>query len=497
MKSNSIMAVIAMVWVVLCMVGNSIADTPLYSNTDQSAFVTIFQEAENYTTIYGPMATFTDGMASNNSALEGNEPPYKGWAKYNINVPQAGVYVMWGRVKGNLNGWSNSFFVSMDDGYMNIWDFNKDDIWKWERLSDRGTGSFGHPQTNPVKFNLTAGPHVLMIANREYYSKIDCFILTNNLGTIAKPVPPRGIHLQTPGWGEIITPGQPYEIKWTSFNITGQVNIDLSKDQGNTFTVNVATATANDGSFIWNVPAYLKLGKAVLRIRETVGPAQDVTWGYFAIINPHDPKVGIFMVRPSGGETLVPGQFFSIKWLSFAFNGYVNLFYSTNNGATWKPVGGWYEVASANYKWTVPNEPSTHCLIKVVDAFDGAPFAMSNTFTILPPGPVLSNGSEENSAQSSSAWTEGLTPDSYKLGPNYPNPFNPVTRIPFSLPETGYVKLTIYDVMGQEIETLVDGVMEAGFYDKSWNAADKSTGVYIAKLTTQHQVFMQKLLLVK
>lgn len=498
MKTNSLSAVLITACALFFSVGKSSGDIDPISHSTLSAGVSIFQEAENYSSISGFMKVIPDGMAFNKSAIQSYGKPSIGWTKYIINIPQAGVYVLWGRVKGNLNGWSNSFFVSMDNGNVNTWDFNKQDIWLWERLSDRGNGTHGYPQTPVVKFNLTAGQHVLTIANREYDCKIDCFVLTNNLNGFDKPIPPYGMHIQAPVWGEIVTPGQPYEIKWTSYNVSALVNIDLSKDQGNTFAVNIATATPNDGSFIWNVPSHYKLGKAVLRITDTAGPACDVTWGFFALINPLDPHVGIFLLTGNGGENLIPGKKFSIKYRSFAFNSYVNIYYSTDNGTTWKSTGGAYEYPNAGYRWTVPNEPSTKCLFKVADAFDGVPFDISNsTFTILPPGPAVSKEANSSSMQSASTLSTVMKPDRYQLGPNYPNPFNPVTRIPFSLPEPGPVRLTIYDVTGQEIETLVDCFMEAGFYQMAWNAADKPTGVYITRLTTRQQVFTQKMLLVK
>ena len=116
MKLNSIMLVVVMVCMVPYMAGTSLADAISYSEPVQSAFVTISREAEDFSSKSGPIGTIIDGLAFNNNALQTSAPPYRGWAKYVIDVPQAGVYVMWGRVKGQLNGWANSFFVAMDNG---------------------------------------------------------------------------------------------------------------------------------------------------------------------------------------------------------------------------------------------------------------------------------------------------------------------------------------------------------------------------------------------
>jgi choice-of-anchor B domain-containing protein len=74
-------------------------------------------------------------------------------------------------------------------------------------------------------------------------------------------------------------------------------------------------------------------------------------------------------------------------------------------------------------------------------------------------------------------------PVTFNLGQNYPNPFNPVTVIPFNIPEAGSVKLEVYDILGQEIITLVNKEFPAGKYEISWNGKDANglqavSGVY-------------------
>ena len=72
----------------------------------------------------------------------------------------------------------------------------------------------------------------------------------------------------------------------------------------------------------------------------------------------------------------------------------------------------------------------------------------------------------------------------YVLNQNYPNPFNPSTVISYSIPQTSHVLLKVYDITGQEAATLVDGILNAGRYDVTWNADNYSTGVYIYTLST-------------
>jgi hypothetical protein len=69
-----------------------------------------------------------------------------------------------------------------------------------------------------------------------------------------------------------------------------------------------------------------------------------------------------------------------------------------------------------------------------------------------------------------------------QLGVASPNPFNPVTRIPYVLPKQGHARLVVYNVKGQRVATLVDGVMSSGEHIVTWNAKGVSSGVYFYRL---------------
>jgi len=85
----------------------------------------------------------------------------------------------------------------------------------------------------------------------------------------------------------------------------------------------------------------------------------------------------------------------------------------------------------------------------------------------------------------------------YELGQNYPNPFNPITHIRFNIPETGNTKLTVFNIMGEAVANLVDGVVSAGAHTVSWNAANMPTGVYFYRMESGNFTQTRKLLLVK
>jgi flagellar hook assembly protein FlgD len=80
---------------------------------------------------------------------------------------------------------------------------------------------------------------------------------------------------------------------------------------------------------------------------------------------------------------------------------------------------------------------------------------------------------------------------------NYPNPFNPITTISFSLSEAVEVTLTVYDIQGSAVKTLVNGFREAGNYDVTFDGSGLPSGVYFARLSANGQNSIHQLTLMK
>lgn len=83
------------------------------------------------------------------------------------------------------------------------------------------------------------------------------------------------------------------------------------------------------------------------------------------------------------------------------------------------------------------------------------------------------------------------------LGQNYPNPCNPSTQIGFSIPQQSHVTLRVYDVLGKEVATLVDGAKDAGTYTTTWNAQMNPSGIYFYRLTAGEYTMTRKLMLLR
>ena len=88
-------------------------------------------------------------------------------------------------------------------------------------------------------------------------------------------------------------------------------------------------------------------------------------------------------------------------------------------------------------------------------------------------------------------------PIEYSLGQNYPNPFNPETRIDYSIKSPGNVSLNVYDILGKEVDVVVNEVKEAGNYSVIFNAANLPSGMYVYILYTDNFIDTKKLILLK
>src|SRR5690606_13668894 len=88
-------------------------------------------------------------------------------------------------------------------------------------------------------------------------------------------------------------------------------------------------------------------------------------------------------------------------------------------------------------------------------------------------------------------------PLEFSLEQNYPNPFNPVTKIKFALPIAGNVDLSIYNSIGEKVETVTNQFFEAGYHQLEWKADKYSSGVYFYRIESGSFSSVKKMMLIK
>lgn len=90
-----------------------------------------------------------------------------------------------------------------------------------------------------------------------------------------------------------------------------------------------------------------------------------------------------------------------------------------------------------------------------------------------------------------------ITPKEFKLEQNYPNPFNPLTKIRYEVPIKSKISLKVFDILGNELTTLVDQIQEPGYYEIDFSASELSSGIYFSRLESDSFMKTIKMSLVK
>jgi hypothetical protein len=93
--------------------------------------------------------------------------------------------------------------------------------------------------------------------------------------------------------------------------------------------------------------------------------------------------------------------------------------------------------------------------------------------------------------------TSASMPERFALSQNYPNPFNPSTTIRFEVPASGFVSLKVYNLLGQEVATVVNETKQAGTYEVVWDASGQASGVYFYRLRSGEFAATRKLVIIR
>jgi hypothetical protein len=228
-------------------------------------------------------------------------------------------------------------------------------------------------------------------------------------------------------------------------------------------------------------------------------------------VNLHGSSDVIKLTAPTGVPSLVTPGADGVKWVASGFN-YVAM---GTNGTVSFPVtadnDGGYRM-NLNYQ----NVAGTQSGSISVDG--GSPISLSmpgNTDSTSIP--FLSGSFTLSKGPHTIAVTAGhinldyailvaemtgindgiMSPSNYALEQNFPNPFNPTTQINFSLAKSSNVELSIYNILGQKVMTLVNGTMSGGVHSVQFNASRFASGVYIYRISAGEFKMSKKMVLLK
>jgi len=186
--------------------------------------------------------------------------------------------------------------------------------------------------------------------------------------------------------------------------------------------------------------------------------------------------------------------------------------YSVHDGPQWlvaKVIMTGDTLNNRCFLWVSPNpngsEPDTNTadargfwrmdsgFNRVVVHFGGEGVGMSMAVDEIRIGTAWS----EVSSPVTSVPLSELRPINFDLSQNYPNPFNPTTNINYSVKNSGYITLKVYNILGQPVATLFEGIREAGTYKATFDASRLPSGVYFTRLQAGDVSITKKMLLLK
>jgi hypothetical protein len=308
----------------------------------------------------------------------------------------------------------------------------------------------------------------------------------------------------SPNGGESWSAGSKQTITWSTPTSVKNVNIFFSSN----FNPQNPTAAkwtkvdyvANTGSYSWNVPSSLS-SSCVIRIKDGANNSNvDISDGNFSIVKegstPPPSSSEMMVVSPNGGESWGVGSTQTISWTSPSSVQKVNIFFSSNYNPNNPTAASWKKIAYTNndgsFSWSVPNNVSSKCVIRIKDAFNQSQVDIGDANFSIVAGSSIS----KKDGESELSRIEEI-PDEYSLEQNYPNPFNPTTQIKFGLKKSQNVKITVYNLMGEEVRQLVNNQLNAGIHYISFDASGLASGVYIYRLISEDFTSTKRMILLK
>lgn len=297
-----------------------------------------------------------------------------------------------------------------------------------------------------------------------------------------------GYLVAMPNGGEIFRVGNNTLIVWgTSF--TGTVDIEYTTNNGTNWSTIQNNVDASLRNIDWAIPSLnATTTQARVRVFQSGNPGNgdqsDSTFqirpniSSFSLVSP--PLFTRIYTSPTDTTRInftftKAGNLPEIryKWQLYNFNNTINYnMFSNNAGIDTVASVRISQIDSIISGWGTASGDSLRgrWSAKAYSMFDSLGPTNSNFLITFIRSPI---GIQQVSTN---------IPKEYFVSPNYPNPFNPETKIKFGLPKQSFVKITVYDILGKEVSVLVNGQLDAGEFEADWNAAEFTSGIYFYRI---------------
>jgi hypothetical protein len=280
----------------------------------------------------------------------------------------------------------------------------------------------------------------------------------------------------SPMTGDAWVVGKNHYITWTCGGWFNDAKLQYSADRGSTWST-ITSSTYNGGMYEWAAPeppsenSQIKISNV---LNSDVFTKTDVFQAA--------PQT-IALTSPVTGDVWLADRKYYIAWRWDGLINSVKLLYSLDRGSTWSTItpdagnNGFYE-------WKVPNVGSTNCVVRALNTLNGAVYAVSGVFTLVPHSGI--------SERASNLGSQSLVAE--------PNPSHGRTMLRYVMTGEGPVNLAVFDASGRQVRALVEARVTAGTHSVAWDRRDESgrflpPGIYFCRIAAGGFRDVEKLIL--
>jgi hypothetical protein len=200
----------------------------------------------------------------------------------------------------------------------------------------------------------------------------------------------------------------------------------------------------------------------------------------------------VHKIHEDGLKIKIPFLLLLMLWVPSAFSQTIEINWNAGSEPDLAGYKLYYGTQSRRYKYCVEVGMRTHyTLISLPEPGD---YYFSVT--------TVDTAGNESRFSQESFLADPFPADPFVLMSNYPNPFNPETRIPYALRKALHISLVVFDILGREVKVLERGIIQPGIYEKTWDGTDTrgtsvANGIYICRLVVGNFCQTRKLILTR